>query len=398
MLGSAQTQTQAGRKLPRVDELDGLRGILASWVAVSHILCWCGFAKVALPYPLGPLWPDFILAQPAVETFIILSGFAISFMLHARKESYGAFMRGRFFRIYPTYLLCLLLGLATIHLIPVIVRDAPWRDTPYFYLVRSTSESERAHPILHTLCHLTLLNGLVPRSVLFNATGTLLPPAWSITLEWQYYLLAPFLARAVRSGAWLVVLSVVSYLGIQFSGHWQNPHSSFLPAQLPLFLVGIGSFHLYAHFSNTAAGRSAKFSVPVAALLAGAILLSWHSIALAAWGLAFGCVFVEGPGLFGRALCALRRFLLHPWLQRLGKISYPLYLVHWPIIIAWMFLLLRWKPAATPAEAAVWMFLFAAPTILLAAVLLHKFVETPAMKLGKGFKAQGMESAGEKLA
>jgi hypothetical protein len=31
-------------KLRRVDELDGIRGILALWVAVTHILCWCGFA------------------------------------------------------------------------------------------------------------------------------------------------------------------------------------------------------------------------------------------------------------------------------------------------------------------------------------------------------------------
>ncbi len=66
-------------KLARVDEFDSLRGLLATWVAVSHILCWTGFAETVLPRPFGRFWPDFISAQPAVEIFIILSGFAISF-------------------------------------------------------------------------------------------------------------------------------------------------------------------------------------------------------------------------------------------------------------------------------------------------------------------------------
>lgn len=370
-------------KLPRVDELDALRGLLATWVAVSHVLCWSGFATVALPRPFGQLWPDFIFAQPAVEIFIILSGFAISFLLHAKKQSYMDFMRGRFFRIYPTYLVCLALGIKTIYLIPSIIQQAPWRDTIYFQWVGAVSQSELQHTFAHILSHLTLLNGLIPRSILPDSTGTLLPPAWSISLEWQYYIVAPVIALFVRSGIRLLFLSIVAYVGIRLGGYWVNPQLAFLPAQLPLFLVGIGSYHLYSHFARTPGWRSTKFAVPVAALLSGAVLLSWHSVALAAWGLALGCIFVEGNGLFARTLCVVRKVLLHPWLQRLGSISYPLYLVHWPIIIICLTLLLRWKPTIHSAEAAAWLLLFAMPLILLAAGLLHRFVEVPLMKLGK---------------
>jgi hypothetical protein len=36
-------------KLPRVDEFDALRGVLAMWVAITHILCYCGFATLQPP-------------------------------------------------------------------------------------------------------------------------------------------------------------------------------------------------------------------------------------------------------------------------------------------------------------------------------------------------------------
>jgi peptidoglycan/LPS O-acetylase OafA/YrhL len=370
-------------KLPRADELDGLRGMLAIWVAVSHILCWSGFATITLPRPLGNFWPDFIFAQPAVETFIILSGFAISFLLHAKKQSYMDFMRGRFYRIYPTYLVCLILGMATIYITPTIIQEASWRNTIYFEWIGANSQSERLHPFLHTFLHLTLLNGLIPHRILPNTTGTLLPPAWSISLEWQYYIVAPFIAFFVRSGVGLLILGMVAYIGLQLGSHWSNPHLAFLPAQLPLFMVGIGSYHFYAHFARPPGPRSARFAAPISALFAAAILLSSHSVALAIWALAFGCIFVAGDDLFARALGLVRGFLLHPLLQRLGRISYPLYLVHWPVIIICMAVLLRWKSDIGSMGAGILMLLIATPLILLVSGLLHHFIEKPLMKLGK---------------
>ncbi len=370
-------------KLPRVDEFDGLRGLLAGWVAISHVLCWSGFSDAILPPPLNRWWPDFISAQPAVEIFIILSGFAISFMLHAREQSYRSFMQGRFLRIYPTYLTCLAFGLGAIYLAPTIPNQASWRDTTYFRVLGPLSDHERTHTFTHVLTHLTLLNGLIPHRVLPDAAGTLLPPAWSITLEWQYYLVAPFIARFVYSGTRLLCLGAVACVGLRFGYYWQNPQLAFLPAQLPFFLVGIASYHLYANFVSSGCGRLEKFTVPVAALLLVVVITAWHSMALGAWTLAFGCVFVDGGGLFARALRVVRGVLLHPWLQKVGSISYPLYLIHWPIIVLWLYLLLRWKPTLTSAKASLWLFVLAIPSSLLAAGVLHRFVEVPLMKIGR---------------
>lgn len=78
---AAQVDPTAARKLP---ELEGLRGLLALWVATSHILCWCGLAGLPVPHLLSGLWANFVYAQPSVDVFVILSGFAIFHLLHEK--------------------------------------------------------------------------------------------------------------------------------------------------------------------------------------------------------------------------------------------------------------------------------------------------------------------------
>jgi peptidoglycan/LPS O-acetylase OafA/YrhL len=355
------------------------------------MLCWCGFAAITLPESLAGWWPEIIYAKPAVEMFIILSGFVISFMLGAKRQSYWAFMRGRFFRIYPVYIICLLFALVTIHLMPSILHGAPWRDTMYYQWLGLISHSELGATPAHVLLHLTLLNGLFPRRFLFNSTGTLLPPAWSISLEWQYYLVAPFIALWVRSKWGLSLLAGVVCLGMKFGGHWGNPHQAFLAAQLPLFLIGIGSYHLYVRCA-IGPGCSRRMAATIGVLLMGALVLSLDSIALAGWGIVFGSILLRGDTHLGPVAGTVRRFLLLPWLQWLGRVSYPLYLVHWPIIVTSLFMLLRCKPAIAPGEALCWLLAVALPVSLIVAGLLHRFIEAPMMRFGKRGTISGLRS------
>ena len=368
-------------RLPHAEELDGLRGLLASWVAISHILLWCGFASFKVLPRCVSGWETLIFAMPAVETFIILSGFAISFLLDSRQQSYGTFLRGRFFRIYPVYLVCLIFGACTMGLTPMI---HPLWQNPTAEMMQRIFASERGHFFAHALGHLSLLNGVIPTKLLQDATGTILPPGWSITLEWQYYLLAPIIARWVQSSSRLLVLGGIAFLGEQYAYHWQNPHPAFLPAQLPLFLLGIGSYHVYAHFCATSGSRSARYALAVSVFCCAAMVLRWHSIAMLIWALAFGSILVQGPGFVGRGLAVISRILRHPLLQQLGRVSYPLYLVHWPVILLCFFLLGQWKPGIASMEAAMWMLLIAPPIFLGAATALHRWVEAPFMKIGRG--------------
>ncbi|RYD25391.1 MAG: acyltransferase, partial [Verrucomicrobiaceae bacterium] len=368
----------------RVDELDGLRGLLALWVALAHIFAWCGFWETTLPGPLRKAWPVFIEASAAVDTFIILSGFAISFLLHKRSQSYLSFMTGRVFRIYPAYLFCLALGVASTFLTGAIVETAVWKGTIYFEWIRQLATSESAAFGAHTFWHLTLLNGLLTKKFLPDATGTLLTPAWSITLEWQYYLVAPFVARLVSSSTGLLVLTAVAFVGSFSASRWANPQLAFFPAHLPLFLVGIASYHFYVRFANREESRSAP-TLAVAGLIAAAIILQWHSVGLVLWALGFGCILARGNDPFALVLSFIRARLLSEPLQRLGKISFPLYLVHWPIIIGLLWLLLRFFPGASKTQALAFLLVIGLPLILISARILHTMVELPGMALGKKF-------------
>jgi peptidoglycan/LPS O-acetylase OafA/YrhL len=375
------------QSLSRIDEFDGLRGILALWVALAHIFCWCGFAlfPFALPHLLnsivGRFWVQFSFAGGAVDTFIILSGFAISYMLQARPQTYGQFMIGRFFRIYPVYLLCLLAGFSTIYLMPFVLNSVGWHDNEYFNLyVRPYLDSALAHPMIHLVSHLSLLFGLVPEKILPGASVTLLAPAWSITLEWQYYLLAPLLAWFVRRPLGLLVLGSIGCGDIVYSHFWS---SAFLPERLPLFLVGIGSYQLYANgeYLKSIRHRAHIF----AALIAATLVVGWHWLALLIWLIVFGGVLADGNNTAEQFLLKPRRLLLQPVLQFVGKISYPLYLVHWPMIIFLMAGLISWQPGVSPGKALATMLVAGLPVILFASWLLHIWVEKPLMQFGKKF-------------
>jgi peptidoglycan/LPS O-acetylase OafA/YrhL len=368
----------------RVDELDGLRGLLALWVAFSHMFAWAGYWENPLPGRLNGAWLVFVGAGPAVETFIILSGFAISFLLHKRAQSYGAFMRGRFFRIYPVYLVCLAIGIAVNTLVPAILQTAAWRDSVYFPLVKELAANESSSFWSHLFWHLTLLNGTLTREFLPGANSTLLVPAWSITLEWQYYLVAPFLARGVRSGGGLLGIGLVALVANHYADLWKNPQLSFMPAQLPLFLIGIGSYHLYARLSEGGGLRSLP-SLAFAGVLLLGLLSGWYPVALAAWAFGFGCILVRGDDPLARGLGILRSVFLHRWLQHLGRISYPLYLIHWPMIILLLFVLLKIWPSISSTQALLVLLATATPACLLAAHLIHKTVEKPLMDFGRKF-------------
>jgi peptidoglycan/LPS O-acetylase OafA/YrhL len=374
----------SGSSHARVDELDGLRGLLALWVALAHILAWTGHWENPLPGRLEGVWKILVSADPAVDTFIILSGFAISFLIHKRSQSYGAFMRGRVFRIYPVYLTCLALSIATSFLTPGMLDAASWKNTIYFEWLRMFHGNETSAFGSHVFWHVTLLNGLLTKDFLPGANATFLPPAWSITLEWQYYLVAPFLARGVRSGTGLLLIGLVAWLGHHFAAPWHNTQLSFLPAQLPLFLVGIGSYHFYAGLSQDQQLRKPT-SIHAAALLLVAGLCGWHSVALAAWALGFGCILVRGDDPLARLLALIRRTLLHPWLQHLGKVSFPLYLIHWPVIILLLTGLLRIFPDISRLHALIAMIAMGLPLILVAAEIIHRLIEKPGMDFGKKF-------------
>lgn len=103
--------------------IEGLRAWL-SWVVVfAHIVQMTGVANIFPPLQAFQIGGDF-----AVNIFIMISGFVITCLILEKKENYKTYIVRRFLRIYPTYLICLVLGIIASELYADIILAHPWGD------------------------------------------------------------------------------------------------------------------------------------------------------------------------------------------------------------------------------------------------------------------------------
>ncbi|SFR19194.1 acyltransferase family protein, partial [Poseidonocella sedimentorum] len=171
-----------------VKELEGLRGIMALWVVIGH---WSTTADIPTAIGQTKLYNGY-----AVDVFIILSGFAITAMLLKRSDPYPDYLGKRFFRIFPIYLFYLGLSI----LLAGVALDT-WQMAAgegYMNARRvDIAQNSIDNALPHSLAHLVALHGVVPADWLPDTDFAFLGQAWSISLEWQFYLVAPLLIGAL---------------------------------------------------------------------------------------------------------------------------------------------------------------------------------------------------------
>jgi peptidoglycan/LPS O-acetylase OafA/YrhL len=173
----------------RIQSLHGLRGIMAWWVVLGHV-------SLALDWRLPLIERNGL----AVDVFILLSGFVIALLLERRGEPYPAYIVRRAFRLFPLYLL--VLGLSFL-LLPVQLAAWEAAAASAANLHRAALAREAlADPLLHLSAHVPLAQGLVPKAWGGNVAYTVVGQAWSISLEWQFYLVAPLLVAAMAAARW----------------------------------------------------------------------------------------------------------------------------------------------------------------------------------------------------
>lgn len=296
----------------------------------------------------GILGYDMATGRGAVQGFFMLSGFLMQLVLAEKynpRSDMFLFYSNRALRIYPTYFLALLFSvLISAFLLPYSagffhdIRAAIPVLTPFDWIRIALSHVFILGQDMFVFEQFDTTSLHYTAAGVGNAAETLLilPPAWSISLELSFYLLAPFLARL--STAWLLVIMAASCSlrclawsnGLDFDP-WTN---RFFPFEIALFLGGMVSYRC-RHFILGALGSSGLRRVFPIALLGA---LSVHPALVAATMfhinvelvyLAFyGFVFCVLPGLFERSKSSkLDSFL--------GSFSFPVYLFHWPIIMAY---------------------------------------------------------------
>jgi peptidoglycan/LPS O-acetylase OafA/YrhL len=361
--------------MERLKCLDGLRGVLAVYVMLSHMA----------PFALLPVWLASALSHggAAVDVFFILSGLVIVRSLERFDYRARPFLAARVARIFPVYLAMLALAVAVQPLpdgferMPWIAADSPARDI--------WSQGWPRNWAAEIAAHLTMTHGLLPNGLLPDAWVSFLGAAWSLSTEWQFYMLALLLGRR----AWFVLLGL-AVAGMVWAAATPEPwHFSraFLANKAGYFALGMLSAALVGvrNPPRPLAGRG-RFLFALAAVLAWA----WWQGGIAklvpplVWA---ACLAAElRPGWWSAVLRARPA-------QWFGGLSYSLYLANEPI----QKLFGVGLSALTDGDGR-WFTVFWVPGAvglpLLAAMALRRWIELPALAWGRrGVYTRGHENS-----
>ncbi|MBC8037288.1 MAG: acyltransferase, partial [Rhizobiales bacterium] len=317
----------------RIHEFEALRGALAAWVVIGHVFKHSGYMPDALrPFPL--------LGDPGmpVDIFIILSGFVIFSLLDHKHEGYWPFITRRFFRLFPLFLVVLLVSAMLV--VPALAwREAfPWK-TPFLEGVIAINQASADYLAAHFMVHLTMLHGLVPDAILPFSQYGIVGQAWSISVEWQFYLVAPLLFYLLRRRPVALGLVVLGLVGLH-SRYWLG--EGFALNQGQFFLAGIVSYYLYR---NLAASGPQLF-LGAATAIALLFWISLRPISLTIWVVALAAAMHAKNG--GKNPLSYVSSLAVP--QWLGRISYSVYLWHALVIVCLSRLILIAIPGISQSQ------------------------------------------------
>jgi peptidoglycan/LPS O-acetylase OafA/YrhL len=283
--------------------------------------------------------------------------------------------------LYPVFVVCLALAIA--------LRPLLWKDIhllqPYNEAFAALSlknwANEAAHFWGHIAAHLTLLHGAVSNRVLPGTAFAFVAPAWSISLEWQFYLVAPvilwFFGKTGTAG-WLLFVAAVVGVNFIFAHAMEDrfPIGAFLPQKLIFFWVGMLSFYLWRALSERSDGISEMLLAGIAPL----VLLFTLSLPLTIWTCVMCASVSHGmQGIHGAVLRTLRS----PILQRLGAMSYSTYLVHMPCLCLLEWILLPHLTGIRQWQLAAVLVPLCSAGVYFASAAMHRLIEAPGMDLGR---------------
>lgn len=290
------------------------------------------------------------LGESAVVGFYLISGYVVTGLLrthYTRFEQLIAFYQDRAIRILPHYLLICGLTLLWYN----------WaQPNGIFFLAHAPGWVDLFNNLL-----------VIPLNFyLFNHADrfTLVPPAWSLGAEIQFYLFLPLILLNRRRP--LALIGSLAVFALAIVGMLDSDLYAYrlLPGVLFLFLIG-SALYDWHHHPDIAAGRRVA-GIWLAVLLAVLMLRFTHQLERPhASEVAVGLLVVL-PLLHTLAPLARKR-----WDDWLGNLSYGVFLNHF---------LLIWTLFGTPPHTRFERLELLCLSVALAALLYH-YVEKPVLTL-----------------
>lgn len=347
----------------KLRSIEGLRGLLAMWVLFGHVLATSGFGN-------GWRGPFAVLADGgnAVEVFMIVSGFVIFYLLDTAREGYGRFILRRALRLYPVYLLLVVFSISLLPLEAYVYTQAPWPH-PLNVARAQYAIYSLANLPLQLVAQLTMLYSIIPTWILPHAGSAILPPAWSLGIEWQFYVIAPALFWALKRGG----KTSIAAIAIACAVHYLIGGYFAFPSHVPSFGMGIASYFLWRRCNPP----DWPLLVPIGVALAYSLT---HIPALVVWAV----VFLSAVQARSPYAMLVNRVLETRLLLALGRWSYSIYLAHY-LVLALSMAALLWADAAKLGEGYFFivLLLLTVGGTLVVSALLYRFVEAPCIALGR---------------
>jgi peptidoglycan/LPS O-acetylase OafA/YrhL len=363
--------------------IESLRAWMAWWVVVGHAIQLCG---VSLPEAYGETIFQKAMnsvqhGNTPVNVFIVVSGFVITHLVTGSETKYGAYIVRRAFRIFPIYLASLLFSILTISFFTAAYFELTYSQ--YYDLRLDRFHEQEDHFVTHLALHLTLLHGMVPDSLLKYSSATLLTPAWSLSLEWQFYVIAPLILAVLTRSPTQALITIIgtftlySFAKLGLFGSWEFP--AFLPLSINAFFLGIAS--------RLALNAPRKY---LWLCICGVISISpaLTSIKSAViWVAFYGVILYELDYLKLRLKIVellVRIFVLNSNIANIGKWSYSTYLLHIPLFSIIVGGYVRLFGAENTSRETVIILLCASfPLLLALSWLTYSFIEKPFLWVGQ---------------
>ena len=379
----------------RIPEIEGLRAILAWWVVADHCLGVSGYEKGKIPF-LASMARE---GAFAVQVFIIISGFVIFHLLDQRKEGYWKFIIRRFFRLYPLFLVT---GLIGVLLLPWVRHHyIAWAG--FFTPATALTEVQRIDSISqhlpwHILARIPMLHGVIPSHLLPFAPTAIDDASWSISLEWQFYLLAPLCLALVklRKARWHLVLLLLTVAGALISKRFPDfiELGAFLPYHLQFFFLGCLSQRIYQSVASddSLAMVCRRYLLPIAPviILLPPLFAGEHGrpfLPVMIWFGVFLTIISRKVSADIPPMLFASRVLRAGWLQWLGKVSYSTYLLHMLVLFASSYFLATVRPGMTQTMFCFVLSLMTVVFTLLFSAITFHLIETPGIRLGSRIAA-----------
>jgi peptidoglycan/LPS O-acetylase OafA/YrhL len=302
--------------------LDGIRAVAVMGVIGHHLGLW----------RTGRTFSLLAFGWTGVELFFVLSGFLITSILLTDKDSlhyFSIFYSRRSLRIFPIYYLLFFALLAWSVLSGASVSDWQWFATYTQNWLYASSETWANDGRIHFS---------------WGASHT-----WSLAVEEQFYLLWPLMVRNLSSRSLLrlvfglIVIGPLSrYASLAMTGRWW---AGYTPLFCQVDMLAWGALGAICHHERLFLrdrDSLARFGLIIGAGAAMFARFGRDSIAspAAMFYSIKGQTFYAflGPFFLCLLIVAMSRGLLskalelHP-IRYCGRISYGLYLYHWPILV-----------------------------------------------------------------